>query len=279
MSHIEGKEPMIRHLGGREDRYLISTSHTDSRTRRWWLHLNDKHTEVSAEVTYLSRGHGWGFQLGRNGGESDLGLDVFAGRLVSVWLRIRSPWTKWARCDDYQARHTGIRTGPVGWVEIQIENRQMGPSRGAPWYRHIVFGPRQFWGIRLNSVEEGDQGETVVPMPEGSYPATWGVKVYERRHVRFPGTLRDHFAPPTSRPSVWLDIPGGIPHWGKGENSWDCGMNGLFGTSGDTVEDAIANAVRSTMRDRNRFGGPHDLPRPMSVSEAEQWATAERGAP
>lgn len=262
----------IRHVGGREDRYVISTGRTDSRTRRWSLHLDDKRTEASAEVTYLGRGHGWGFQIGRNGGESDLGLDVFAGRLVSVWLRIRSPWTKWARCEGYEARHTGIRTGQNNWVEIQIENRAMTSSRDDPWYRRIVFGPRQFWGPTITTAEDGDKGETVVPMPEGSYPATWAVTVYERRFVRFPGTLRDALSPPWTRPSLRLDIPGGIPHWGKGENSWDCGMDGLFGTGSDSVEDAVANAVRSSLRDRKRFGGPHDLPRPMSVSEAEQWA-------
>jgi hypothetical protein len=72
---------------------------------------------------------------------------------------------------------------------------------------------------------------------------------------------------------VDLDIPGGIPHEGKGENSWDCGMDGLFGCSGATVAEAIANAVRHTQRDRERYGGPHNLTRPMTVAEAGATTT------
>jgi hypothetical protein len=58
------------------------------------------------------------------------------------------------------------------------------------------------------------------------------------------------------RDGVKLDIPGGIPHNGKGENSWDCGDDGLWGCGGDTVEEAIGHAVSSVLRSRRRYG--HD---------------------
>ena len=45
-------------------------------------------------------------------------------------------------------------------------------------------------------------------------------------------------------------------------------MDGVLGTSGATLEEAVANLVRSVMRDRSRYGGPHDLPGPMTIAEA-----------
>ena len=45
--------------------------------------------------------------------------------------------------------------------------------------------------------------------------------------------------------------------------------HGVFGTSGATVEEAVGNYVKAVLRNRENYGGPHDLDRPMTVSEAE----------
>lgn len=59
-----------------------------------------------------------------------------------------------------------------------------------------------------------------------------------------------------------VDIPAGIPHPGKGENSWDCGEDRTYGltTKADTVEKAIAAVVESSLRDRRRYGGDNWTP-------------------
>lgn len=95
---------------------------------------------------------------------------------------------------------------------------------------------------------KGEPFETFVPMPEGSYRAkatpekqTWAYRWY------WPDRVRE---------SVWLEIPGGISHSGKGESDYDCGDDGLCGIGGGTLEDAIANAVRSSLKSRRRYG--HD---------------------
>lgn len=264
----------------------------------WWTHRrvdDDEHPwrasavyatndsrgiSARAEWSLLRRGFGWGFQLGRNGDESDIGLDLHAGRLGSVWLRLRSPWTKWANIerqgdDDrewYKARHYGICLFPFDgcWFRFQWDARDGEWSRGQPWYREITFGERHLWGLRSHDTVSEDQGECMIPMPEGQYRATWERVTTRRRFVRFPGTLRNRWQRPTSY--YRLDIPGGIPHWGKGENSWDCGMDGLCGTSGRTLAEAIGNAIASSLRDRDRYGGPSDLPEPMTIGQAETWA-------
>jgi hypothetical protein len=112
---------------------------------------------------------------------------------------------------------------------------------------------------------------------QGVYDAMWtrNVWVSEYQGHRL-GWVRDKIFKPTVHRSFSLDIVGGIPVEGKGENSWDCGMDGVFGTSGKTVEDAVANCVRSVTRMRNQYGGPHDLPRAMTVKEAGEYKYGER---
>ena len=58
-----------------------------------------------------------------------------------------------------------------------------------------------------------------IPMPEGTYRATWEKSRYEQRHVRWPGTWRDRVKL-NDRPATFSidEIPGGIPSWGKGES-------------------------------------------------------------
>lgn len=88
-----------------------------------------------------------------------------------------------------------------------------------------------------------------VPMPEGNYSAVAKVQRVTRGRTRwFKRTGK----------VVTLDIPKGIPHAGKGENSWDCGDDGLFGISGDSVDDAIRRAQESVTESRRRHGHASD---------------------
>lgn len=126
--------------------------------------------------------------------------------------------------------------------------RQMEWRSAGPWWKKDITLPIADWLIGRARIEkiDGERREVIVPMPEGSYRATAQHCVYETR--------RRWYWPVDRRPSVWLNIPGGIPCSGKGENSWDCGDDGLFGCGGDTEEEAIAHAVRSSLRDRRRQG-------------------------
>lgn len=87
-----------------------------------------------------------------------------------------------------------------------------------------------------------------IDMPEGQYPATF--TPMRQTWSRPRGFTR-------TRESFEIEIPKGIPFAGKGENSWDCGDDGLFGMSAEgTLEQAIA-AVRETVtRIRKRYGAP-----------------------
>lgn len=218
-------------------------------------------------------GHGVGFQFGRNGSESDVGLDIYAGRLGSFWFRIRSPWTGWLRCDGYDARHTGLRFAPhrAAWLSWELDQPDGRWSRTDPWWRRQTINKHTILGRQRTETETLDSGTTSVPMPEGAYPALWTRTRHTSHYVGRLGRLRDRvLGPRQSAPSIMLDIPGGIPVQGKGENSWDCGMDGIFGTSGRSIEDAVGNTVSAALRGRERYGGPFDLTRPTEVREFDR---------
>lgn len=119
-----------------------------------------------------------------------------------------------------------------------------------PRWRNGNFNPADFLlGRRQFAKHVLGKHDTFIPMPEGCYPATVELRrdTWKRRRSPFTSTML--------RANV--DIPGGIPHDGKGENSWDCGEDGLFGMTcpAATVEAAVAACVESVLRDRRRYGG------------------------
>lgn len=142
--------------------------------------------------------------------------------------------------------------------------------RLTPWGRWGEWRARDPWwirGISLNlpdvALGRSKYSERViaesipcsVPMPEGTYAAT--AKVTQQEWKR-PLWFR------RSTVSAWLDIPKGIPHAGKGENSWDCGDDGLFGIGGNSVEHAIQRAQETVISSRQKYGHASN----QSVQEA-----------
>lgn len=271
----------IHHILGREDTYLITTDHRTGKPKRGQVNgsvtLHSPKVEGRAELSTLAHNFGYGFEVGRNGSESDLGLDLYAGRLGALWLRLRSPWTAWARIgqdkpDWYHARHTGVRFFP--WdnciVEVKVEDVDGVWSKGQPWWRSMKLTTTNIIGRTAVVTTVTGEGSIDVQMPEGHYSATWKREAYTTTHVRFPGTLIDRIRGPRTHATMTLDIPGGIPEEGKGENSWDCGMDGVYSSSGPDVpaDVAAANLATSVLKRRARYGGPHNLTRPTTVTEA-----------
>jgi hypothetical protein len=144
--------------------------------------------------------------------------------------------------------------------------RQIGFSFSDNHFRWILWrdpnewhrGDRRQGGFFLDTLIKGnykysketlEQQDVLIPMPEKSYPAH--IEIFEStwRYPRWPW--------PKRMVRAEVEIPGGIPIPGKGENSWDMDDDALFGTTVPvgTVEQAIARVVESVMRDRRRYGG------------------------
>lgn len=100
-----------------------------------------------------------------------------------------------------------------------------------------------------------EERDVMIPMPEKSYPAKAKLEVATWIRSRWP------WGPFSKRGTyVQIDIPGGIGIPGKGENSWDCGDDALFGlsTKARTIEDGIGHVVASALSTRRKYGWSDD---------------------
>jgi hypothetical protein len=272
----------FRYLPGldHEKWYFYALNRGDKDTDPIWrygaAYLHGPNTDAHAEWSLFGKHRfGFGFEFGRNGSESDIGLDIHAGLIGNLYLRLRAPWTSFARVKDtdperYTPRHTGINLFPGygAWIRFKIEDLEGQWTKGQPWWRSWNFGLSDVMGP--TDVERTPVSEDLVwiPLPEGSYLATSREETLAWRHRRAFGTWRDRILGAQTRTDVVLTIEGGIPIEGKGEDAWNCGMDGLFMCAAATVEEAIANAIAHVRNDRKRYGGPHDLTEPTTVAEA-----------
>lgn len=132
------------------------------------------------------------------------------------------------------------------WLKLWIDDHWI---RDRPWHRNPICLHVWEWIVgrhRCEIVEGDERINVLVPMPEGAYRGT----IREQRFIR-----SYRFGITKAQVSYWLEIErGGLPFSGKGENSWDCGDDGLCGIGGDTPEQAIGNAVASALKSRRRYG-------------------------
>ncbi len=194
----------------------------------------------------------WGFSLTADvGGEDDLllhfGVPFFSlflavgGLLPYRWL----PRNSWPRL-------TGIRLhAEYVWLDFWHDSRGWAKG-GWHWsldWKTLLMGRRRY-GKRVLSTHA-----VVIPMPEADYPATVTLEECTWTRDRWPGEDRRRFAS--------VDMPDGahgVPVPGKGENSWDCGEDGILGlhVQSSTIEEGIWAMVESAMRMRKRYGGSYD---------------------
>ena len=161
---------------------------------------------------------------------------------VAFWVGIEG-LPRWMVTDADRVTGVSIHDWTL-WIELWTD--RWGWKRGD---RKWSFNFRDFiLGKPTYADETFSTREVVIPMPEGTYLAT--LRMYEGRWAR-----PRWFTKRISLASV--DIPGGIPHAGKGENSWDCGEDATYGLSCQATapEEAIGKTVESVLRDRRRYDG------------------------
>lgn len=108
-----------------------------------------------------------------------------------------------------------------------------------------------FLGRAKYSEKITQEGEIKINMPEGIYDATYKLFTSYWRRPRWP------FIKKIDRVSI--DIPVGIPHEGKGENSWDCGMDATFGTTmprekRESIYDIAERFAMRCLETRQKYG-------------------------
>lgn len=182
-------------------------------------------------------------------------FSVFIGMRMPVWVT-RLPFKHRRAGYDYQGLHraVGVRVFDSAiwwslWEDIN-EMRSCDPW----WYRGrlglndiatLLFGRER---VECATIEEK---LTLIDMPERKYPATFKRERMVWTRPRLPRFLSH------ARITSSVDVHGGVPIPGKGENSWDCDDDALFSQSSAaaTEAEAVASFCAAVMRDRERYGG------------------------
>ena len=234
---------------------MFTHSSKEKHGLRWWCHLRSGTRPSAVAVEF----YWWSFRFGASVSTDDDGWNIslcvppFAFYLsleglglwqprekhIFSWDNNREVWLPSRReCDFYISDWT-IRLTPWGrWGEW----RKVDPW----WVRGVSLDLRRMvLGKRVYESEELALVPCVIPMPEGDYRAVAKVKRVTRGFSRwFKRTANE----------VTLDIPKGIPFAGKGESSYDCDDDGLFGISGSSIDDAIRRAQDAVNDSRRRYG-------------------------
>lgn len=140
----------------------------------------------------------------------------------------------------------GVHDAAIWW---QFGGDTMEWSSRTPKWKHGSFNLANFFLGRVkHSTEVLSTHQVLIPMPEGAYPATVVLERSTWKRPRWFATVGRY---------ADVKIAKGIPHQGKGENSWDCGEDRLFGRSckAETLEQAIAGTVETALRSRRRYDG------------------------
>jgi hypothetical protein len=202
-------------------------------------------------------GHcGWSITLGGGDSGRNLGFTFAIPWLLTLHVTLEDVFPMYAfgtNVDRGHDRQIGFYFFKNAvWYHIWV-GTMASWSRDYPWCRWWRQGSFHFANLlgrqthRLETLKRDIPLE--IPMPEGVYHA---VAKIERRTWKRPLWFA------TTRTFVDVTVPKGIPFQGKGENSCDCGDDGLFGygVEGTSLEHAIAHGVESVLTSRRRYGKP-----------------------
>ena len=228
---------------------------------RGWLHgSNWSRTWFKTEVNWRSRNCVF-----------ELGFDQEDGHITLTWaipplfLHFGFAWprkllpTGGKYGGDVNVVRFAIHSGAIWW---QFWRDDMGWSSDIPKWRDGNFNPTDFlFGRQKYSAVEVEARPITIDMPERAYP----------------GTAKSMRAT-WQRPRAWLsstimraeiDVPGGVPAPGKGENSWDCGEDASYSMTcqASTIAEGVETFRQSVLRDRRRYGGKDWIPEAIQAAE------------
>lgn len=231
---------------------------------RWFRHGNDDGTDKRGlnAVEWAWKPGEYGPYLGfyfESGNTYNCKRRFFIGFLFG---RV---WVKWvARTKNKRGnRRYGFELGRkifYAWWNCDDHERACGMDKSG--FQYCSFWWDRFKDVLLGKTEylcqkgryAGDVQYGFVTMPEGDYPAVFTFKTAIWYRKRSPFRKVRRFTD--------IDVPIGIPCSGKGENSWDCGDDAVYGTGceGHDVAKAALHFADVAAKLRVRRGDPAKWP-------------------
>ena len=205
-------------------------------------HLYWNESRISFEVSYLPMS-----QLGVSFGE-DITFSI--GFLIQFYVSLSIPkLNRWL----YKIRDRELKVSIWfrNWsISLNLMSDETEWKKGGwKWYWDIASILKGKSRVTKKILEER---HIKIPMPEKSYQGHAILADWTWSYPRwFPKTIR----------RCEIKVPEGLPHSGKGENSWDCGDDATFGiTTGKvrSIAEAVGILVGNVLEDRVEYGGWKD---------------------
>lgn len=233
----------------------------------WW-----GKEEVNQNHITLERGRwfSWDFGFHLEVDMEDITLGLYTG-LCDFYISLDyKPVVRFlGEHPNYHFKHTmpdgTIKKGSY-WQErnigIRLDLRSM--TFSGEWWVDMNDQPRKrhFYWFLWDKILGRDkytekvlqEGGVDIDMPEGVYHATFKRFISYWKRPRSPFTRSMH--------RISMDIPVGIPHEGKGENSWDMGMDATFGVTmpaeeNESIYDIAKRFAISCLKTRQKYGSLH----------------------
>lgn len=210
--------------------------------RKWWY--RDGRGFLKIEGTFWSSLRLWGFAW-NTGDEWPRTLGVYAWPLM-LWVSLRLSRDRY----DGTKRDTHAHVGLTSELPLSVAWRAdpwcYPPAYGWNFYKcltDVVLGRAVYREDPTPQLFSG----ALVHMPEGAYLAHGKISRDSWKRPRW-------FRHTISRAHVDMDQP--VPHPGKGENSWDCGEDGVYGMTcpASSIREAMDKIAESAMQSRQKYG-------------------------
>lgn len=179
--------------------------------------------------------------------------------LVSLYISLENTWLSrqlekitWSKTKVFgYGRSIGI-TFYAEYLWIDLWNPEEDYEAKRFWWQHISIDlHRLIKGKPVISEVIVDERDVLVPMPEGNYKAH--AKLLHKTWT-YPRWFTQEIS------AVDLEFKKGVPHEGKGENSWDCGPDATTGfyCPANSIADGVGKFVGSSLATRIKNGGWDD---------------------
>lgn len=218
--------------------------HGEWESKRGWLYFSNEYgrgVSISYEISLNWRYRLCSISIGR--GTRSIQTSLYIPWVIGLHLKLGGVLRS-GKKREIQISHHG---GTIWW---HLWCDPFGDEQRLSKLRYGNFGYMDFLlGKPTCHRELLEHKSLAIPMPEKAY---WG----SVRLVRYSWTRPRWFTKRMLRCEI--DVPEGIPHEGKGENSWDCGVDATYGmTTGPVrdIQEGVASLVGSVLRDRVKYGG------------------------
>lgn len=185
--------------------------------------------------------------LGLRVGQFGSGITLHIGFFLQMYITLVTP-----KVYRFALKHQGNTQFDIDFkpfiFKYEIHN-------GLHWrpnnWRYGYLEVRTFLlGHPVYSLEELKTGHTFVDMPEKKYAAYYKILNRCWKYPRWPWIKKQK--------CIEIEIPGGIPVPGKGENSYDCGDDAIFSSSFALGEDeglqtGLDRVAMDVMKTRQKY--------------------------